>query len=105
MKINPSAGLDQYKKYVQTVKGEETAAAKAAENKGAAPANTDKVTLSEEAASRAGLGRVVSALSSDANDAVSPKRLAELGAQVADGSYHVASGDLADAILGLDTKA
>lgn len=106
MKINASNGLEQYQKYAQAVKNGDSVVAKGkADEKAAAAQNTDKVTLSEAAAARAETSRIASALSAEVDSTVSAERLAQLSAQVNDGSYYVPTGALADAILGFNSKA
>lgn len=104
MKINGSAGLEQYKNYVQKLKKDEAAAAKTPVGAKAAGPNTDKVTLSGEAAARAELSRAVTVMSAEVDAPADAARMEALRAKVADGSYYVASDDLANAILGLDTR-
>lgn len=96
MKIT-SSGLEHYQKVAQNVNNKGAAAAKTA----GAPAagRADKVTLSENAAARAELSRFTSALAAEAEGAVSAQRLGELREAVQNGSYHVESADIADAIL------
>lgn len=96
MKINAS-GLDQYQQYVKSVKNEEKAGVKL--SGGVKTSNTDKVVISEEAAAKAEASRVSAALTAEVEGAASPERLAQLTEAVRDGSYHVASEDIADAIL------
>lgn len=98
MKIT-SSGLEHYQSVVQNVKnGEAAAKGKAVEK---AFGRADKVTLSEDAASRAELSRFATALSGEVESTASPERISELTEAVQSGSYHVASGDIADAILDL----
>ena len=98
MKIT-SSGLERYQSAVQNAKSSESSLkSKVA---GGSAGRADKVTLSENAACRAELSRLASALSSEVEGAASPERLSELRQAVQDGSYHVASGDIADAILDL----
>lgn len=102
MKINTNAGYERYQSMIQGAKGAEAGSAKKA---GAAAAgvaaNTDKVMLSENAATHAEMYRLTSALSAEVERSVaSDERLADLQARIADGSYHVESQALADAILG-----
>jgi anti-sigma28 factor (negative regulator of flagellin synthesis) len=103
MKVNPSAGYEQYKTYVQKLKSEESAPGKAARAaRGGAAANTDKVTISGDGAARAEFGRVAASLAAEVEGAASPERLNRLKAAVEDGSYLVPAEALADAILGYE---
>lgn len=98
MKIQPG-GLDFYKNQVQAVKNTDTSAskAKAAANSGAVV--TDTVVISQDAAARAEAGRVAAPLAQEVESTVTPERLQTLQQSVADGSYYVESGAIADAIL------
>ena len=103
MKINPSAGFDHYKKYVGSVKnGELTPAKEDGKARAASAANTDKITLSGDAAARAENSRLVAGLSSEVEGTAGTGRLQQLQEQVQNGTYSVDSGALADAILGFD---
>lgn len=104
MKINQAQGLQQYQNYVPSVKAEETASFKtlleekfAVQNTG----NTDKVTISEDAAMKAELGRAATAIGSEINGLGSAQRLAELKMAIDSGGYNVSTAALADAILGV----
>ncbi len=104
MKVNSSAGFDQYQAYLQTLKSAETGAAKT-QGEVRVPisdtANTDKVTFSEQALERAGLSRMATAMSAEVAEP-DAARMEDLKAAVQDGSYAVNSGAVADAILGKD---
>lgn len=94
MKINAS-GLDRYQSVVQQAKTGEAAKPR----QGARAANTDKVTISGDAAARAGLSRLASSVAAEVDASASPARIEQLRTAVQDGSYHVETGDIADAIL------
>lgn len=97
MKIN-SPGLEHYQSYVKSVKSNESAGTKG--NAGAAaPHNTDKVTISQDAAARAEIGRLSSSLAAEVEGAASPERMAMLQEAVQSGSYSVSAADVADAML------
>lgn len=98
MKIN-SSGLDRYKSYLQSVGNGEGGSAKTKEKNKVTANNTDKITISGEAAAKAELGRLASTVAAEVEGAVSAERLGELRAAVQDGSYYVSSEDLADAML------
>lgn len=97
MKIT-SGGIDYYQK-VQTLKNESTSGGKGKAGGAAGKGKSDKVTISQEASNRAEASRVASAMSPEVDGAVTAEKLAALQASVADGTYHVAAEDLADAIL------
>lgn len=97
MKINLPSGLDKYQTYVKSVKSGEASGAKAAARAGAG--NTDKVTISESAVARAEAGRVAPGIAAEVEGSAGPERLEELHAAVQNGTYSVAAGDVADAIL------
>lgn len=102
MKINPSPGFGNYQSYVQALKNAESQTGKpngGGQIKGA-DANTDKVTLSGNAAARAEAGRVAAPVAAEVDASASPARIAELTEKVQSGEYFVSSGQLADAILG-----
>ena len=96
MKITPQ-GLERYKTVVQNVKNSENAS----KNKalGNVSGRADKVTLSEEATAHAELARFVSSLGNEVENSASPQRVEELREAVQNGSYHVPTADIADAIL------
>lgn len=104
MKINPSGGYGLYQPYVSSVKSGEVAQVDTKANemraKGAAAANTDKITFSGEASAKAEIGRVTSTVSAEVNSLGSAERLAALREQVQAGTYEVSAEDIADAIIG-----
>lgn len=103
MKINPSVGFEHYKSAVQSYKSGDTSAVRLQDELRAAvaePKNTDKVTISESAASRAEIGRITGAISAQIESAGSMDRIAELRAAVQNGTYSVPAADVAAAILG-----
>lgn len=103
MKVNSSAGFDQYKNYVKGLKGAENGGGKVkGEGKlsTAAATNTDKVVFSESATAQAELSRIAKAVTSDVESVGSDAQLAQLQQQVADGTYFVEADDLASSILG-----
>jgi anti-sigma28 factor (negative regulator of flagellin synthesis) len=98
MKIN---GLERYQNLAALARSGEGAAAKGTAAKVlGGNGNTDKITISEDAAARAEFRRVASALAAEA-DAVGGERLARLSETVQGGGYRVASEDIADAVLSL----
>ena len=101
MKINPSAGFEQYKTYVQKLKKEEGNTIGATQRRGA-EANTDKVTLSGGAAVRAEFSRVAAALGAEVEALGSAGRMGALKEAVDSGTYSVPAEALADAILGYE---
>lgn len=94
MKINPSAGLEQYQKYTKPVKN-----GTAANAAGKAAPRSDTVSFSDDAVARAEAGRVAGGIAAEVESAASPERLEELRAAVENGTYNVPAGDVADAIL------
>lgn len=100
MKVNPSAGYEQYQSYVQSVKSKEAAQAKNEGKARAAGVNTDKVTLSGNAAARVEYGRIASAAAAEADGLGAATRLDALRERVQAGTYYVSTGTLANAILG-----
>lgn len=104
MKINPSAGFEQYQKYVKSLKNGEASAPAAGKPGAPNSAKTDKVDISGQAAARAQLSGFAAALAKEV-EAHGAERLTALRAQVQSGEYKVAAEDLADAILGWQGKA
>ncbi len=104
MKINQTMGFEHYQNYVQSVKGNETAPGKATaaevRPESQETANMDKVDFSESGAARAGLLRLSSSIAQEVESQAGAQRLAELQAQIEQGTYHVETGKIADAILG-----
>lgn len=98
MKIT-SSGLEHYQSVVQSVKQNADAAPKS--KTGQAAGRADKVTLSENAAARAGVRRLVSPVAAEVEAGASAERIDELRSAVESGEYYVASEDIADAILDL----
>lgn len=97
MKINAS-GLERYKSYVSAVKKEETQAAKSKGLK-TVSSNTDKVEISQDAASRAEVARLASSVALEVEGTASPQRLREITENIENGTYFVSAQDVADAIL------
>ncbi len=97
MKIN-APGLEQYQKYVKAVKSGESSAAKT--KSGAVfSENTDKVTISQDAALRAEAGRLSAGVTAEVEDSAAPARLEALREAVQGGGYSVPAEDVANAIL------
>lgn len=96
MKINGS-GLERYQSVVSSLKAGEAGKGKAPGR--AAAANTDKVTISGDAARRAEVSRAASGIAAEVDAGVGAERIEALRASVQNGSYHVAAEDIADAIL------
>ncbi|MDL2327148.1 flagellar biosynthesis anti-sigma factor FlgM [Ruminococcaceae bacterium OttesenSCG-928-A11] len=96
MKIT-SSGLEHYQSVVQSVKQNGDDAPKNKMEKAAG--RSDKVTLSEQAAARAGISRLASAMAAEVEGGASAERIEELREAVQSGDYNVSSEDIADAIL------
>ncbi len=103
MKINFSSEYNKYRNTLESVKNADKEGVRKAEKENGANAaaeNTDKVTLSSEAASYAEISKLTASLSAEVHNLGNAERIAELAKRVQSGNYHVASGDIADAILG-----
>lgn len=103
MKINQSVGFEHYQSYVNGVKNDANTQKNQLEQRlpsNAESANTDKVVISENAAARAELIRVQANIAAEVEN-TSSEKIAQLQAQVQDGSYRISSDALADAILGV----
>ncbi len=103
MIIKSSPAFEQYKNTVSSLKNSNNHAARAQGDGRVATegaANTDKVSFSSGAAQMAGVGRLVTSLSTEVSNMGNTQRLQELGEQVRRGTYYVGTGALADAILG-----
>lgn len=96
MKIN-SAGLEHYQSYVKAVKSGEGPGAKT-KPVPAVPQNTDVVSISQDAAVRAEVGRIAYGVTAEAEGAFGEK-IAALRTAVQNGSYAVSATSVADAIL------
>lgn len=105
MKINSAGGLEHYQSYVQKLKNNEASAAKAKPGQDAAAGKTDMVTISGDAAARAGYARIVPSISAEAAQGAPAGRLSALRQAVENGTYQVSAGDVADAILGFEAEA
>ncbi len=101
MKIQSASGFDQYKKYVQGLKGVDAAPGKAKGSASAqAAANTDKVSFSEAAAAQAEISRLATSMSTDVEELGSEAKLASLRSEIEQGQYFVESDALVSSILG-----
>lgn len=98
MKINPSGGREIYQAYLQSAKNNDNAQKAGAPQ--ARPINTDKVTLSGDAAAMAEIGRARAAMAAEVESAGDPARLEALRGQVQAGTYFVSTDALAGAIMG-----
>lgn len=98
MKINGS-GLERYQSVVSSLKAGEAGKGKGKAPGRAAEANTDKVTISGDAARRAEVSRAASGIAAEVDAGVGAERIEALRTSVQNGSYHVAAEDIADAIL------
>ncbi len=109
MKINYTGGVEHYQSYVQKRGVSEPAPGKPQPGKsalaGKADGKTDMVTISGDAAARAGAFRAVPAMAAEVAAPAPAGRLGALQEAVRAGTYQVAAGDVADAILGLDAQA
>ena len=108
MKVNQTMGFEHYQNYVQNVKGNDAALAKATaaelRPETTEAANIDKVDFSENGAARAGLLRMSSAIAQEVEGHAGAQRLAQLQAQIEQGTYRMETGQIADAILGVFEK-
>ena len=103
MKINSPGGFEQYQNYIQGLKGSDSGHAKIKGEAGSVAGNavnTDKVTFSDQAAEKASISRLTTALAAEVEDIGSESHLASLRESVASGSYSVPTDKLASAILG-----
>ena len=102
MKVNPSAGFEQYKTYINGLKNSDPATpkVKGEGQSSAAAQNTDKVTLSESAAAQAEISRLASSVAAEVENTGNDARLAQLSEQVAGGRYFVDTDALVSSIIG-----
>lgn len=106
MNINPS-GLKIYSANARIVQQGEVGALRKpdAQVKAAAPEKSDTISISREAENGRAIGKTASSVMQELRAMDDPARLDAIISSVRSGSYHVASGDLADAMLGVVARA
>lgn len=94
MRIDRNQALSYYEstKNVSSVKADNTIAA-------SGTTNTDRISISSEAARQVELGGAVQHIAAEVETSVSSARLQELSAKIEAGEYHVPTHQLAASIL------
>lgn len=106
MNINPS-GLKIYSANARIAQQSEAGALRKpdARTKAAAPEKADTISISREAENGRFIGKATGSVVQELRSMDDPARLDAIISSVRSGSYHVDTGDLADAMLGVVARA
>jgi len=99
MKINPTAAYQAYNK----ISERSYTAPRRQDLRGEAPVqkpgNTDQIQISPEAARQREVEQLTHSIMSQIREPASPQRLESLRTAVQNGTYHIPTGDLVDAVM------
>ncbi len=98
MKINPTAAFQAYNKMAEHNRSPRQAEL-SADDKMQRGGHTDQIQISPEGARKMEIDQLTKAIVSETRTPASPERLEKLRTAVRNGTYHIPTGDLADAVM------